>query len=175
VFPCEFNELVAASNKADALSRITLGLVGDALTSLPLGRTIVFCDKHGGRDYYLPLLQQQFPDNWIEVRRESGMASDYRFGGEEQPVEIGFYVGGERFLPVALASMTSKYIRETAMRPLTNGAAACWLKLTGGYPTDSRRAKKQRRASSKNWELTTVLNASGGSILPCFNFGHQRE
>jgi hypothetical protein len=85
VFPCEFNELVAASNKADALSRITLGLVGDALTSLPLGRTIVFCDKHGGRDYYLPLLQQQFPDNWIEVRRESGMASDYRFGGEEQP------------------------------------------------------------------------------------------
>ena len=145
VFPCEFNELVAASNKADALSRITLGLVGDALTSLPLGRTIVFCDKHGGRDYYLPLLQQQFPDNWIEVRRESGMASDYRFGGEEQTVEIGFYVGGERFLPVALASMTSKYIRETAMRPFNEFwcGRVPGLKPTAGYPTDSRRFKKQ--------------------------------
>ena len=126
VFPCEFNELVGASNKADALSRITLGLVGDALDSHPPARTVVFCDKHGGRDYYLPLLQQQFPDNWIEVRRQSGMASDYRFGGEERPVEIGFYVGGERFLPVALASMTSKYIRETAMHRSTNSGAAAY-------------------------------------------------
>jgi ribonuclease HII len=145
VFPCEFNSLVETGNKADALSRVTLALVGEALSSIPADRTHVFCDKHGGRDYYLPLLQQQFPDDWIEVRRQTGMESCYRFGGEQRPVEIGFYVGGEKFLPVALASMTSKYVRETAMRPFNEFwcGRVPGLKPTAGYPVDSRRFKKQ--------------------------------
>jgi len=145
VFPAMFNEMVAARNKADALSRITLGLVADALTMVPGQRVQVFCDRHGGRDYYLPLLQTQFCDDWIEVREESGATSTYRFGGEANRVDIGFYVAGERFLPVALASMTAKYLRETAMRPFNE----FWLrhvpgiKPTAGYPTDSWRFKKQ--------------------------------
>jgi hypothetical protein len=145
VFPGAFNEMVAASNKADALSRITLGLVADALAMIPGQRAQVFCDKHGGRDYYLPLLQTQFCDDWIQVRQESETASQYRFGGEAKRVDIGFYVGGERFLPVALASMTAKYLRETAMRPFNE----FWcrhvpgIKPTAGYPTDSWRFKKQ--------------------------------
>jgi hypothetical protein len=145
VFASTFNEMVAASNKADTLSRITLGLVADAMAMISSQRIQVFCDKHGGRDYYLPLLQNQFSDDWIEVRQESGQASTYRFGGESSRVDIGFYVGGERFLPIALASMTAKYLRETAMRPFNE----FWLrhvpgiKPTAGYPTDSRRFKKQ--------------------------------
>jgi len=151
VFPGAFNEMVAASNKADALSRITLGLVADALAMIPRDRVRVFCDKHGGRDYYLPLLQTQFCDDWIEVRQESEGASTYRFGGEASRVDIGFYVGGERFLPVALASMTAKYLRETAMRPLNE----FWrrhvpgLKPTAGYPTDSWRFKTQIAAAQR--------------------------
>jgi hypothetical protein len=151
VFPSTFNEMVAASNKADALSRITLGLVADALAMIPSERVQIFCDKHGGRDYYLPLLQTQFCDDWIEVRQESGQTSTYRFGSEESRVDIGFYVGGERFLPVALASMTAKYLRETAMRPFNE----FWLrhvpgiKPTAGYPTDSWRFKKQIAATQR--------------------------
>lgn len=145
VFPGTFNEMVAVSNKADALSRITLGLVAEALSTIAGQRVQVFCDKHGGRDYYLPLLQTQFCDDWVEVRQQSESASTYRFGNEESRVDIGFYVGGERFLPVALASMTAKYLRETAMRPFNE----FWcrhvpgLKPTAGYPTDSWRFKKQ--------------------------------
>ncbi len=145
VFPDEFNGLVTESNKADALSRITLGLVAKALELIPTGSVQVLCDKHGGRDYYHPLLQTQFADDWIEVRQESGEASEYRFGPEERRVEIGFYVCGERFLPVALASMTAKYLRETAMRPFNEFwcAKVPGLKPTAGYPVDSRRFKKQ--------------------------------
>src|SRR5262249_9027994 len=151
VFPSTFNEMVAASNKADALSRITLGPVADARAIVPGQRVQVFCHKHGGRDYSLPLLQTQFSDDWIEVRQESGAASTYRFGSEESRVDIGFYVGGERFLPVALASMTAKYLRETAMRPLNE----FWrrhvpgLKPTAGYPTDSWRFKTQIAAAQR--------------------------
>ena len=145
VFPDEFNELVESSNKADALSKITLALVAKALELIPAGSVQVFCDKHGGRDYYHPLLQTQFTDDWIEVRIESGQISHYRFGSNERPIEIGFYVSGERFLPVALASMTAKYLRETAMRPFNEFwcARVPGLKPTAGYPVDAKRFKKQ--------------------------------
>ena len=49
------------------------------------------------------------------------------------------------FLPVALASMTSKYLREAAMRPFNEFwcARVPGLKPTAGYPVDSRRFKQQ--------------------------------
>ena len=133
------------SNKADALSRITLGLVRDALKSIDDTTIHVFCDKHGGRDKYLPLIQSNFFDDWVEVRVEGSEASVYRFTNDGRRVEIGFYVSGERFLPVALASMTAKYMRETAMRPFNEFwcARVPDLKPTAGYPTDSWRFKKQ--------------------------------
>ncbi|HZZ29987.1 MAG TPA: hypothetical protein VFE46_18470 [Pirellulales bacterium] len=151
VFPDEFNQLVAASNKADALSRVTLALVAEALSLAADGYVQVFCDKHGGRDYYHPLLQIQFEEAWIEVRQESEAISVYRFGPEERRVEIGFHVGGERFLPVALASMTSKYLREAAMRPFNEFwcARVPGLKPTAGYPMDSRRFKQQIAATQR--------------------------
>jgi hypothetical protein len=151
VFPRDFNQLVDASNKADSLSRLTLGLVADALSLIPGGAVQIFCDKHGGRDYYHALLQTQFEDAWIEVRQESGAASTYRFGGDERRVDIGFYVGGERFLPVALSSMTSKYLREVAMRPFNEFwcTKVPGLKPTAGYPVDSWRFKKQIAAMQR--------------------------
>ncbi len=102
IFPREFNELVQATNKADALSRSTLQLATQALDLCNGDDVSVFCDKHGGRNQYLPLLQQQFPDDWIEVRHEGAQSSLYRFNSFGREIEIGFYVSGERFLPVAL-------------------------------------------------------------------------
>jgi ribonuclease HII len=154
LFPAEFNDLVAASNKADVLSRATLGLVADALELISGGSVEVSCDKHGGRDYYLPLLQSHFED-WIEVRRESSAASQYRCSSDERTVDIGFYVGGERFLPVALASMTAKYVRETAMRPFNEFwcARVDGLKPTAGYPVDAHRYRKQIAAVQRELEI----------------------
>jgi hypothetical protein len=130
-------------------------LVSDALEVIGGGAVHVFCDKHGGRDRYLPLLQSQFPDDWIEVRQEGSGASVYRFGNEDRPIEIGFHVAGERFLPVALASMTAKYVRETAMRPFNEFwcARVPGLKPTAGYPTDSRRFKQQIAAVQRELSI----------------------
>jgi hypothetical protein len=145
MFPAEFNELVdSCGNKANVLSMRTLELVRYALDGRPAEPAFVFCDKHGGRNNYVPVLQTLFPDYLVEVRRESRAESIYRWGPKRKRVEFRFVMNGENFLPTALASMVSKYLRELAMRAFN----AFWLnhvpgiRRTAGYPADSRRFKQ---------------------------------
>ena len=102
---------------------------------------LIVCDKHGGRNYYGRLLQQQFPDPLVEVHRESPAESIYRWGPAEARIEVRFRAGGESFLPAALASMTSKYLRELSMRAFNEFwcGRVSNLAPTAGYPTDARR------------------------------------
>jgi ribonuclease HII len=145
VFPQPFNDASEHwGNKAEALSRRTLSLVAEALESCPEGEVCVVCDKHGGRNRYGRLLQEQFPEYLIEVHDESLAQSTYRWGPPHRRVEIRFCAGGESFLPVALASMVSKYLRELAMHAFND----FWcrhvpnLRRTAGYPGDSQRFKR---------------------------------
>ena len=66
------------------------------------------------------------------------------FGPAETRTTISFRCQGERALPVALASMTAKYLRELAMRAFND----YWCRRfpiapTAGYSQDARRFKKQ--------------------------------
>jgi hypothetical protein len=142
VFPEQFNRSTDEfGNKAEALSKITLGLVADMLRRCSGDAVLIVCDKHGGRNFYGRLLQQQFPDTLIEVHGESTAESVYRWGGVDERIEARFRAGGEDFMPAALASMTSKYLRELAMRAFND----FWcgrvpdLAPTAGYPLDARR------------------------------------
>lgn len=142
VFPRQFNHKTSAlGTKSATLTTTTLELLAEMLAELPDDDLMIVCDKHGGRNRYLPALQQQFPEYLIEVRRESGPLSVYCWGPPERRTEIRFQVKGERFLPAALASLASKYLRELAMRPFN----AYWcarvpqLRPTAGYPTDAKR------------------------------------
>jgi hypothetical protein len=145
VFPEEWNLLLAEhGNKATALSHLTIALLTSVLGGLPDGPVAVTCDKHGGRNRYGSLLQR-YVDEWlVEVHREGGQSSIYRFGPESRRVEVCFRPRAECFLPTALASMTSKYMRELAMRPFNH----FWcnqlpeLRPTAGYPGDARRFKR---------------------------------
>jgi hypothetical protein len=144
VFPDEFNRSNQAwGNKAETLSKVTLALVGEMLSLCAGGPVLVVCDKHGGRNLYGRLLQQQFPDPLIEVRGEGSARSTYCWGPESARIEVQFRTGGEAFLPAALASMTAKYLRELAMHAFN----AFWcarlpgLLPTAGYPRDARRFK----------------------------------
>lgn len=146
VFPEEFNELCERyENKASALSALTLELVRDAVQSSDDDRILIQCDKHGGRNKYCALLQQFFPDDWVEIVREGREESVYRWGTGKRHLEVRFVAKGESFLPSALASMTSKYLRELAMRAFNR----YWcdqipnLKPTAGYPVDAVRFKAQ--------------------------------
>ncbi len=145
VFPDEFNRLIdVTQNKSTLLSALSLDLVRKALDELPAGAIQIQCDKHGGRDRYLSLLQPRV-ESLVEVVREGALESVYHWQRSGQPIEIGFRPRSERYVSVALASMTAKYLRETALRAFN----AFWcariadLKPTAGYPVDARRFKEQ--------------------------------
>ncbi|MBN2023487.1 MAG: hypothetical protein JW809_11925 [Pirellulales bacterium] len=142
VFPAAFNRLVTRfDSKGHALSHVTLSLLADALARLPDGPVRAVCDKHGGRDRYGPLLAEHFPDALSEVHQESRAVSRYRVGPRERRADLAFQAKGETWLPAALASMASKYLRELSMRAFN----AFWrgriegLRPTAGYPQDARR------------------------------------
>lgn len=142
VFPDEFNRTtIELGNKGEALSTITLALVADALAACTAEPVYVVCDKHGGRNQYGRLLQQQFPDELVEVHGETSRESVYRFGVDGRRVEVRFRVGAEAFLPTALASMASKYLRELSMRAFNEFWCGRVQNLapTAGYPRDARR------------------------------------
>ncbi|MBM4002387.1 MAG: hypothetical protein FJ295_03750 [Planctomycetes bacterium] len=148
VFPRAFNQLIAAhGNKASALSLVTLQLVRDLLGSLPESAVLVCCDKHGGRDRYCALLQTVFSDDWIRVIQEGRTASTYRWGTNSRRIDCRFSVRGESFLPTALASMVSKYLRELAMEAFNSFWCAHveGLRPTAGYPVDALRFRAQIR------------------------------
>lgn len=142
----QYNRRVAdCGNKATALSLWTLDLIAQLFVHAPSGPVAIACDKHGGRNRYGALLQQAFPDNWIEVVSETAASSVYRWGPADRRVEAQFTVRGEQFAPIALSSMISKYLRELAMRAFNDywTARVPGLKPTAGYPADARRFHQQ--------------------------------
>ena len=145
VFPEQFNRLVSEhDSKGAALSHITLDLVADLMDRLEPQSVSVVCDKHGGRNRYADLLADHFPDRFIEIHGEDRHRSVYRFGPADGRVEFRFQTKAERYLPVALASMASKYLRELAMRAFND----FWcgklkgLRATAGYPQDAKRFRQ---------------------------------
>jgi hypothetical protein len=146
VHPQRFNRLIhELGNKSAALSHVTLQLVGHMLQPLPFGPISVVCDKHGGRNRYGPLLQQHFPEHLVEVCHEGRVQSLYRTGPSHRRMKFCFQIKGEQFLPAALASMVSKYLRELSMKAFNQ----FWqrkqpsLRPTAGYPVDAKRFKRQ--------------------------------
>ena len=103
----------------------------------------MLCDKHGGRGKYAALLQHYLTDSPVQVIRESLEESRYRWVENGRNVELRFEARGEHHLPIALASMTAKYLREIFMV----GWNGFWteqiptLKPTAGYPGDAQRFK----------------------------------
>lgn len=144
LFPRTFNrEVRRCGNKSTVLTEGTLRLLIDLLPC-PAERdepVFIVCDKHGGRNFYAAALQHAFPDELIQVVRESAAESVYRWGTQDRPVQIRFQAKGENHLPSALASMVSKYLRELAMLPFNQywTERSPQLKPTAGYPQDAKR------------------------------------
>lgn len=142
VFPHDWNRLTDEHNKSTALSLLTLELLSQVLAELDEQPVAVICDKHGGRNFYQPLLQRHV-EHVVEVYGEGRQASVYRWGPADRRTEVMFCVNAERYLPCALASMASKYLRELSMLAFND----YWrghlpdLRPTAGYPLDAGRFK----------------------------------
>ena len=149
LFPSRFNVAVQQlGNKAELLSSETLSLAGRLMALRSTGDDSdvwIGCDKHGGRSRYAGMLNQYLTDEFVMIERETRESSQYRWQQGVVQVSIRFQARGESLLPVALASMMAKYVREIAML----GWNRFWqgkmpgIRPTQGYPVDARRFKKE--------------------------------
>ncbi len=142
VEPERFNRLVRRyDNKAAATSRIALQVLRRAGPLARQGEVLVMADKHGGRNRYEPLLAEAFPERTVVCLEEGADRSVYRMGD----CEIRFQPRAEEHGPVALASMTAKYLRELAMHRFNRfwGERMEGLRPTQGYPLDAKRFRAE--------------------------------
>lgn len=103
---------------------------------------VIFCDRQGGREHYGNLLRLMFEDWNLTSADEIDGRSEYRLVRNSHEVKIIFCEKAEsQCMPVAIASMLCKYLRETLMMRFN----AFWqqhvpgLQPTAGYYTDGMR------------------------------------
>lgn len=142
VFEGEYNRLASASNKSLMLFDVTCRLLARLWEVAGSHRLIVHVDRQGGRLRYLSGLQRVFEGCSFKIIEEDADQSAYRVTRGPKEAEVRFAVNCEdRQLPVALASMASKYLRELSMELLNRFWAGLVPDLapTAGYYADGRR------------------------------------
>ncbi|GMU83834.1 MAG: hypothetical protein AMXMBFR47_37040 [Planctomycetota bacterium] len=132
-------------NKGAVLVEQVLRLIAHAGDLAGRSDLIVHVDRLGGREDYRGLLADAFPDRHVHILEQSEDVSRYRLSTQETDWYIDFSIDADkRRLPVALASMVAKYLREALMERFN----AFWrglmpsLAATAGYYTDAQRFLK---------------------------------
>jgi ribonuclease HII len=138
-----YNEMVAAvKNKANVLFTATCHLIKRAYDNFAGDDLQIMVDRQGGRVRYRKNLQRMFGDMELRILRESPTASSYELHAGGKGMRLHFVVGAdERFLPVSLASMISKYLRELLIGNMNRYFAgfSTDLRPTAGYWKDGLR------------------------------------
>lgn len=142
----EFNEQVRATgNKSVVLFNTCAALISRLWNNFK-GNISLIVDKQGGRNNYAELLKDCLPKVDVKILKESAKVSTYEVMDNQKKMEISFVEKGEdACMPVALASIFSKYVRELFMH-LEN---QYWLHLvpdlkpTAGYYQDALRFLSQ--------------------------------
>ena len=138
-----YNKMVAAvKNKANVLFSATCSLIKSAYDNFGGDDLQIVVDRQGGRVHYRKNLQRMFDGMELKILRESPATSSYELRAGDKAMRVHFVVGADRrFLPVSLASMVSKYLRELLISNLNRyfvGFSAD-LKPTAGYWKDGLR------------------------------------
>jgi len=138
-----YNKMVASvKNKANVLFTATSRLIKRAFDNFAGDDLQIIVDRQGGRIRYRKHLQRMFSDMELKILRESPADSSYELRAGGKSMRLHFVVGAdERFLPVSLASMVSKYLRELLVHNINRYFAGFHsdLKPTAGYWKDGLR------------------------------------
>jgi hypothetical protein len=137
------NELVNAThNKGSALFSTAAIHLDHLLRTFGDKGLVIFCDRQGGRSHYGSLLRLMFEEWALEILHQEDSRAEYRLTNRGNVVKIIFCEKAEaQCLPVAAASMLSKYLREALMTRFN----AFWkqhlptLTPTAGYYADGTR------------------------------------
>ncbi len=138
-----YNRMVAATrNKASVLFSTSAMHLDHLLRTHGGEGLVIVCDRQGGREHYGPLLRLMFEEWSLVVAAEGDGGAEYHLRRGAATVRIFFRERAESgCLPVAMASMVAKYLRESLMRRLSGywQARVPGLAATAGYYTDGMR------------------------------------
>jgi len=138
-----YNKMVASvRNKANVLFSATSRLIKRAYDNFAGDDLQIIIDRQGGRIHYRKHLQMMFSDMELKILCESPADSSYELRDGDKSMRLHFVVGAdERFLPVSLASMVSKYLRELLVYNINRYFAGFHsdLRPTAGYWKDGLR------------------------------------
>jgi len=144
-----YNRLIdAVQNKSTVLFSITCGLIQEAIDRSNDERVEVVVDRQGGRMRYRSGLQTMFEGFDMAVLCEDDQVSRYlltsrgRNGKPDRQIRVHFAVEADgRSLPVSLASLVSKYVRELLVAGMNRyfGGLCPDLRPTAGYWEDGLR------------------------------------
>ena len=85
-------------------------LIKSALDTFSTDELHIIIDRQGGRMRYRRPLLRMFPDMHLKILKETPTVSSYELQSDGKQMRLHFAVDADdRFLPVSLASMLSKY------------------------------------------------------------------
>jgi ribonuclease HII len=138
-----YNKMVGSvKNKSNVLFTAVSQLIKDVFDNFPGDEVQVITDRQGGRTRYRRSLERMFPDMELKILKEDQKTSSYELSSNGRQMRLHFVVGADsRFLPVSLASMVSKYIRELLVDNINRYFTGFLpdLKPTAGYWKDGLR------------------------------------
>ncbi len=138
-----YNDL---AEKTRNKSAVLFSLVGKYMARLVKAYAgeglVIHVDKLGGRSRYRSHLQQLFGGWDLRILGETGQSSSYQLSKNSLSWQVHFEAKAEsNHLPVALASIYAKYVRELFMALLNRYwcREVSGLRPTAGYYKDGRR------------------------------------
>ncbi len=136
-------------SKATTSFHLVMQHIVDIWDAHPEAHPRIVIDRQGGRAHYARALGDLLPGSTIEVVVESPEVARYHLRRAGRELTISFSTQAEeRHLPVALASMAAKYVRELAMLRFNRyfQGQLPGLKPTAGYVQDGRRWLREAAA-----------------------------
>ena len=138
-----YNRMVTAvDNKAKVLFTAVAELMQSAITEFADEDLDIVIDRQGGRSHYQRQLQLMFGDSQLRIIHEDQDRSSYEMKTNNRKIRVHFVVGADgKFLPVSLASMACKYLREVLVENINNYFLSFnpAIKPTAGYWQDGLR------------------------------------
>ncbi len=138
-----YNELVSkVNNKASVLFTSVCRHIDWAFRHFGQKNLQIIVDRQGGRSRYMPVLSKMFPDAQGRIIREDDTDCSYELIDGSRKMRIHFLAKADgKCLPVSLASMVSKYLRELMVCRINDYFIKRLpsLKPTAGYWSDGNR------------------------------------
>ncbi|MCC6580423.1 MAG: hypothetical protein IT440_08270 [Phycisphaeraceae bacterium] len=158
VFEDRFNRMVHATRSKAAVSfTFVASHLQDIWRQFGDRHPLVVVDRQSGRMRYLDLLRPCFEDAAFTIWQENPEISSYDIRHGDRRMTVRFVVDGDAHdLPVALASMTSKYTRELLMARFQNWFTrrVPQVKPTAGYALDGKRFLDEIRPHLHELQIT---------------------